>query len=133
MAIRDEVVVVDGKRYMIEQFGAWQGSKLMKKVLKVAAPIIAALQDNTQGVATEVVIIRALSESLDNLDEATTKELFSKVYDDSNGKLVDVDTEFAGRYKHMFDLLWKVVEVNKFIDVFQEGEGTDAPAAPTEQ
>ena len=128
MAINDQIVVVDGKRYMIEQFGAWQGSKLMKKVLKVAAPVIVAIQGSSEGdLSPEIVIMRALSESLDYLDEETTKELFSKVYDDSNGKLVDIDSEFAGRYKAMFELLWKVIEVNKFIDVFQEGEDTDAP------
>lgn len=128
MAISDQIVMVDGKRYMIEQFGAWQGSKLMKKILKVAAPVFTAIQGSTDsGQEPEYVIMTALAESLDYLDEQTTKELFSKVYDDSNGKLVDIDSEFAGRYKAMFELLWKVIEVNKFIDAFQEGEDTDAP------
>ena len=118
---KQKEVEINGDKYQITQFGGRQGLKLGKKVAKVLLPsLAAAYKDGDEPSLGD--LMEAIVDHIDDLDDQTIMEMLSLTT--KNKFAIDFDTEFAGNYGTLLQLLWEIVSFN-FADFLQEAqEGT---------
>lgn len=114
-------VNIAGNDYTINAFKAEQGFLLKARLLKIAAPALAALKTVAEDADLVAVVAAIVSGVADQMDEVATldliKQLFSGVYK-GNSQKVNFDTEFAQNYSAIYLLLAEVIKFN-YKDVFQ--------------
>lgn len=112
--IQQKEITLDGDTYMITQFPATKGIKILKQIVKLVGPSFAELSKASEGKAEADVVSVALDKLFDNLDEvdveALVKELVSGA--SKNSVSVNFDMEFAGKYEKLFKLVREIVEFN---------------------
>jgi hypothetical protein len=112
MAILQKNVTVDSEEFMITQFPATKGIRILKQLIKLVGPAAAEIfKDGDIGQA-----VAKLVENMDSVDvEALLKELIGSV---SKGSMaINFDNEFAGEYAKLLKITREVVEFN-FGNVF---------------
>lgn len=118
--LQTKIVSVDGEKYSITECPASMGIDLQNKYLALLAPIL----DGGNG-----DIIKGLGMLLKNLGSqkmsAVCLELLSytKHQDpDEYQKMYEIDKDyfdvlFAGRYEHLYKLIYEVLKVNSFFGI----------------
>ncbi|HET8688017.1 MAG TPA: hypothetical protein VFM18_15385 [Methanosarcina sp.] len=111
MAIQQKTVEVGGTTYMLTQFPASRGIRIMKQLVKLLGPLIAGGEAGNLGEALDKMF-----DSLDSIDvENLLKEMMSSVTKENMS--INFDMEFAGDYRKLFELAKEVTEFN-FGNVF---------------
>jgi|SRR5690606_28644579 len=105
---------VRDKSYTLTQFDALKGIKYLKKIQKLLVPVWAELV-NSEGKITPEVITLA-SEKFYEMDENDIKMM---ICDALCLNPNNFETEFAGEYIAMFNLLKEIIMFN-FQDVFTQ-------------
>lgn len=106
--IQQKTVTVLGTDYLLTQFPAIKGTRVLKQLTKLVGPSIAALQSdsgNKVGAALEALF--------DNLDGPVEELLIALVQTATKGNMpINFDMEFAGEYDRLFLLVKEIVEFN---------------------
>lgn len=110
MSIKQKTVTVLGQDYMLTQFPAIRGTKVLKQLTKLIGPSFAAMQ----GSANEADKMKlALDTLFDNLDGPVEDLLVVLVQSATKGNVaINFDMEFAGEYDRLFLLVKEIVEFN---------------------
>ena len=106
MAIQQKEVTVLGETFLLTQFPAMRGTRILRQLIKLIGPAFAELQLKGE-------VAPALTMIFDNLDENTEKlipELLSSA--SKMGMALNYEMEFAGAYDKMFLLAKEVVMFN---------------------
>jgi hypothetical protein len=111
MAISQKQVTIKETEYLITQFPAMRGTRVLKQLTKFIGPFFAAMQvkDGQKGVDMTAAL-NVLFENLDQNVEQLIVELVSTCSKGSVG--INFDMEFAGEYDKLFLLVQEVVEFN---------------------
>lgn len=108
MAIQQKTVSVLGTDYMLTQFPAIRGTKILKQLTKLIGPSFAAMQGDGEDKAK-----LALDALFDNLDGPVEDLLVVLVQSATKGNMaINFDMEFAGEYDRLFLLVKEIVEFN---------------------
>lgn len=117
MAIAQTNTHVNGTDYIITQFGATQGIRIQRQLVRLlGAPILDAQKDG--GDLNVASLIKAVIDNLDNVEvEKLVPELVSRVT--IGTKSINFDDHFAGKYGDLLALIKEVLTFN-FQDVFTQ-------------
>lgn len=139
--IEQRNVHISGQDYMITQFKATLGIKLMKQLAKLLGPAFIELQkagdtgdikgknaEAEKAKREEQAMMNAATVLIDNLDNVEVEQLVITLMSGvtKGTQTINFDMEFAGKYDVLFSLLKEVVSFN-FGNVFsrlgfQEGK-----------
>lgn len=110
-------VNVGGTDYLINKFKGKEGLMIGAKIGKLIAPLFAASANN----GTELDIGKIADYITDKMDEDSVCQLIVKLMTSvyKGSQQVNFDTEFAGNYAVLFDLIKEVVMFN-YSDVFSK-------------
>jgi hypothetical protein len=115
--ISQKNVTVRDTEYLLTQFPATKGLRLLKQIIKLVGPSFAEISKVGEKASEEDqqrLIGLAMEKLFDNLDtvdvEALIKELVTSASKGSVG--LNFDVEFAGQYEKMFELVKAIVEFN---------------------
>lgn len=114
--ISQKIVQIKGKDYILNQFPATKGVRILKELIKIVGTAFADIQEGNG-----VSVARVMSSIVDNLDKVEVdillKDMLSGVNDGQSNMPINVDMEFAGRYDALFELVQEVISFN-FESVF---------------
>lgn len=114
--ISQKIVQIKGKDYILNQFPATKGVRILKELIKIVGTAFADIQEGNG-----VSVARVMSSIVDNLDKVEVdillKDMLSGVNDGQSNMPINVDMEFAGRYDTLFELVQEVISFN-FESVF---------------
>ena len=110
-------VNVNGTDYLINKFKGKEGLMIGAKISKLIAPLFAASTSNGE----ELDITKIADYITDKMDEDSVCQLIVKLMTSvyKGSQQVNFDTEFAGNYATLFDLIKEVVMFN-YSDVFSK-------------
>jgi len=118
MGARTQEINVDSEDYSTTQYTATKGVKLLAKLSKVIGKPLSAMAANgditadtdvaTQNIGLIAAAVSALGESI---DEDSVVALIKEILETTLYKNVPInfDIHFAGRYRHLFNLLKSVL------------------------
>ena len=130
--IEQRNVHISGQDYMITQFKATLGIKLMKQLAKLLGPAFIELQragdtgdikgknaEAEKAKREEQAMMNAATVLIDNLDNVEVEQLVITLMSGvtKGTQTINFDMEFAGKYDVLFSLLKEVVSFN-FGNVF---------------
>lgn len=106
--IQQKTVTILGQDYMLTHFPAIKGTKILKQLVKIVGPSIAALQGSSDD-----RVGAAMTALFDNLD-GPVEEVLMVLVDSAtkNNMKINFDMEFAGEYDRLFLLVKEIVEFN---------------------
>lgn len=107
-------VDIDGQNFVITQFPATFGNKILKEIQKLFLPLWAEL--NIKEGAMDAEFIKHASDKLSELDEELIRDMVCQACSIQPKKF---DDEFAGAYSTLFELVYEIVWFN-YEDVFQK-------------
>lgn len=109
MAIQQKTFTIKGTSYHVTQLPASKGFKVLKALGKILGPAMAEIskaEENSLSVAVDKIF-----ESLDEVPvEAMINEMINSVSKDNMA--INFDTEFAGEYDKLFELIKEIVGFN---------------------
>lgn len=106
--ITQKEVIIDGDKYIIEQFGAVKGFRVGKRVAKVLLPAISKAFGEEEASMSDLMSV--VADNIDSIDEDTIMELLSNTT--KNKYAINFDRDFARRYMTLFKLLWEIIQFN---------------------
>lgn len=123
--MKQHIVNIGEKAYIIYPFNFIEGKKIETKLLKYAAPVISnLLKAEDEGVGENKSVAAILDGIAATLDESNIDDfvqlqvdLLSKVM--CNGGKVNIETEFQCEFDKALDLMKAVIDFN-FKSVFQK-------------
>ena len=112
MAIQQKSVSINGEDFLLTQFPATKGIKILKQLIKLIGPAAAEI-------FKEGDIGGAVGKLVENLDQVDVENLLKEmVATAAKGNVaINFDNEFAGEYAKLLKLVKEIVEFN-FGDVF---------------
>lgn len=120
MSINQKIVNINDTSYIINAFVGTKGFKLLAKVTKYSAPVIAQLAEQEE-TERENIDIGSILQGLffEGTDEFVNLvfELVSDV--EKDGSKINIDKEFKQNYMALLELALEVIKLN-YSDVFQK-------------
>lgn len=114
--IRQTTTTINGEEFLINTLPATRGLKVLKQLTKLLGP---AFSELIKGGPESNPVSVAIEKLFDNLDSVDVEELVKTlVASSTKGSIaINFDTEFAGDYAKLFQLVKEIVEFN-FGNVF---------------
>ena len=143
MNLKSQTDVFDGVTFTTMQFPAFQGLKLVARLVKVAGPTLAAMAQGGADLSNPAAVLPQIAESLLSLDTDEAVRLCMDLLKNTSAVLPggatvpllaqhDIDLVFSGRLKVLFDAIVVAIKVN-FSDFFPAGAmSAPQPKAPSE-
>jgi hypothetical protein len=108
-----KTVTVGGNSYLMNQFGAIEGLRYQKALAQVILPAIAEISKSeklSEGQALSLAMSK-LAENIDKIDEKMIEAMVTRGAT-IGSMAIDFDTQFAGKYLELFQLLKEIVMFN---------------------
>ena len=115
--LAQKTVTVRDTDYLLTQFPATKGIRLLKQIIKLVGPSFAEISkvgESADVAEQQRLIGMAMEKLFENLDavdvEALIKELVTSASKGSAS--INFDFEFSGQYEKLFELVKAIVEYN---------------------
>lgn len=119
MAIQQKEVTIKDTTYLLTQLPGMTGLKLGKQLIKILGPSFAVMMNTENALEGTNPITTAMMMLFDNLDDNAEALIIALVSSASKGSVaINFNTEFAGEYDKLIELVKQIVEFN-YGSVFQ--------------